>query len=144
MSWATCYAGSNNIHFNSPPIMMDGRNYTTWQPGAALNEQIRETNNISSNWDYRTFLQKNAVEIMKENSVSACNNCGPPPSTYTGPQNPTTQSNTPYVFSSTLDHSQPFGYETSDLKNVYLSRHELQSRMMAPALTQYQYLINNN
>jgi hypothetical protein len=39
-----------------------------------------------------------------------------------------------------LDMSQPFGYETSDLKNVYLSRYELQSRMMAPALTQYQYL----
>jgi hypothetical protein len=63
---------------------------------------------------------------------------------YSGPQNPVTQSNTPYVFSSALDSSQPFGYETSDLKNVYLSRHELQSRMMAPALTQYQYLADGS
>ena len=74
MSWATCYAGSNNIHFNSPPIMMDGRNFATWQPGSVVNEQIRENNNITSNWDYRTFLQKNAVNIMKSNSDSACNN----------------------------------------------------------------------
>jgi hypothetical protein len=63
---------------------------------------------------------------------------------YTGPQNPEVQSNTPFVFSSALDNSQPFGYETSDLKNVYLSRHELQSRIMAPALTQYEYLVNGS
>ena len=74
MSWATCYAGSNNIHFNFPPIMMDGRNYATWQPGAVVNEQIRENNHITSNWDYRTFLQKNDVKIMKANSISSCNN----------------------------------------------------------------------
>jgi hypothetical protein len=60
---------------------------------------------------------------------------------YTGAQNPVTQSNTPYVFSSALDSSQPFGYETSDLKNVYLSRYELQSRMMAPSISQSEYLM---
>ena len=27
MSWATCYNSSNNIHFNFPPIMADGRNF---------------------------------------------------------------------------------------------------------------------
>jgi len=140
MSWATCYSGSNNIHFNFPPIMMDGRNYATWQPGAVVNDKIRENNNITSNWDYRTFLQKNAVKIMQANSVSSCNNCGACPVMYTGAQNPVTQSNTPYVFSSALDNSQPFGYETSDLKNVYLSRHELQSRMMAPSISQSEYL----
>lgn len=142
MSWATCYAGSNNIHFNFPPIMMDGRNYATWQPGAVVNEKIRENNNISSNWEYRTFLQKNAVNIMKANSTSACNNCGSCLDQYAGSQNPEIQSNTPFVFSSALDRSQPFGYETSDLKNVYLSRYELQSRIMAPSLTQYEYLTN--
>ena len=81
---------------------------------------------------------------MKANSVTACNNCGASPTMYTGPQNPEVQSNTPFVFSSALDNSQPFGYETSDLKNVYLSRHELQSRIMAPALTQYEYLVNGS
>ncbi len=135
MSWATCYAGSNNIHFNFPPIMSDGRNYATWQPGAVVNEKIRDNNNITSNWDYRNFLQHNATKIIQANSISACNNCGACPPLYTGSQNPDVQSNTPFVFASALDSSQPFGYETSDLKNLYLSRYELQSRMLSPSIS---------
>ncbi len=141
MSWGTCYAGSNNIHFNFPPIMADGRNYATWQPGAVINEKIRENNNIKSNWDYRTFLQNNAVKIMQTNSIAACNNCAACPPVYNGNQNPISQSNVPYVFDSPLDNSQPFGYETSDLKNMYLSRNELQSRMSAPHISQEQLLM---
>jgi hypothetical protein len=49
--------------------------------------------------------------------------------------------NVPFVFASALDSSQPFGYETSDLKNMYLSRNELQSRMSAPHISQAQMLI---
>ena len=140
MSWGTCYAGSNNIHFNFPPIMDDGRNFASWQPGAVINEKIRENNNINSNWDYRSFLQTNATKIIEANSISACNNCGACPPQYVGSQNPMSQSNTPYVFSSPLDNNQPFGYETSDLKNMYLSRYELQSRMISPSISQAQYL----
>ena len=33
MSWGTCFSGSNNIHFDFPPIMSDGRNFSSWQPG---------------------------------------------------------------------------------------------------------------
>ena len=141
MSWGTCYSGSNNIHFNFPPIMADGRNYSTWQPGAVINEKIRENNDIKSNWDYRTFLQNNAVKIMQTNSISACNNCGACPPVYMGSQNPISQSSVPFVFASPLDNSLPFGYETSDLKNMYLSRNELQSRMSAPHISQAQMLI---
>ena len=25
MSWGTCYAGSNNIHFDRPAVMSDGK-----------------------------------------------------------------------------------------------------------------------
>ena len=141
MSWGTCYAGSNNIHFNFPPVMADGRNYATWQPGAVINEKIRENNGIKSNWDYRTFLQNNAVKIMQTNSIAACNNCAACPPVYIGSQNPVSQSSVPFVFESPLDNSQPFGYETSDLKNMYLSRNELQSRMSAPHISQSQMLI---
>jgi hypothetical protein len=78
---------------------------------------------------------------MQSNSVSACNNCGACPPVYIGNQNPVSQSNVPFVFPSTLDNSQPFGYETSDLKNMYLSRNELQSRMSAPHISQSQILM---
>ena len=40
MSWATCYSGSNNINFNFPPIMTDGRNYSSWQPSALVNKKM--------------------------------------------------------------------------------------------------------
>ena len=39
-----------------------------------------------------------------------------------------------------MDKSQPFGYENSNLKNLYLSSQQLQCRMVAPILTQEQYL----
>ena len=42
MSWGTCYSGSNNIYHDFPPIMHDGRNYSSWQPGASLNEHIKK------------------------------------------------------------------------------------------------------
>ena len=129
MSWATCYSGSNNIHFNYPPIMGDGRNFASWQPGAKINQEIRANANITSNWDYRKYLMKNADSIIKINQIESCNNCGCcPPASHNntndqmiGPK----QSNTPYVFQSCTSRDQPFGYENSDLKHLYLSREQL-------------------
>lgn len=136
MSWGTCYSGSNNIHFDFPPIMMDGRNYAKWQPGAVINKQIREENNIKTNWQYRQFLTNNADSIIKSNKLEACDNCCYCPNLKAGEQIP----NTPFLYTSCLDKSQPYGYEDSDLKNLYLSSQQLQSRMVAPILTQEQYL----
>ncbi len=136
MSWGTCYSGSNNIHFDFPPIMMDGRNFTKWQPGATINQQIRNENNIKTNWQYRQFLVNNADSIIKANSLDACDNSCYCPSVSMD----SGSSNTPFLYSSCLDQSQPFGYENSDLKNLYLSRQQLQSRMVAPILTQEEYL----
>ena len=39
-----------------------------------------------------------------------------------------------YLFSSVYDNNRPFGYQNSDLKNVYLSRQQLQARAEAPLL----------
>jgi hypothetical protein len=39
-----------------------------------------------------------------------------------------------------MDKREPFGYTTSDMKDLYLSRNELQSRMVAPDITQAQLL----
>ena len=142
MSWGTCYSGSNNIHFNFPPIMDDGRNYATWQPGAVVNEMIRQKNNITSNSDYRQYLTHNADEVMQANLIGACDSCGFNLNLISNENNNNNGGNypKPFLFSSPWDQSRPFGYESSDLKNLYLSRHELQSRMMAPSLNQEQYL----
>lgn len=136
MSWGTCYAGSNNIHFDFPPIMSDGRNYAKWQPGAAINQQIREENNIKSNWQYRQYLTTHADAIIKSNQLEACDECCYCPALRTGESVP----NTPFLYKSCMEKSQPYGYENSDLKNVYLSSYQLQARMVAPAITQEQLL----
>jgi hypothetical protein len=46
------------------------------------------------------------------------------------------QRNVPFMYSSVMDTREPFGYVQSDLKDVYLSREALQSRMVAPEITQ--------
>ena len=133
MSWATCYSGSNNIHFNFPPIMADGRNFATWQPEAVVNNRIREQENIQSNWQYRQYLTNNAVQIMSYNNMESCYDLGLPSHSITG-KSPS--SNVPHLFSSTHDTNSPgYGYQTSNLKSQYLSREQLQSRMIAPSIT---------
>ena len=132
MSFATCYSGSNNIHFNFPPIMADGRNYASWQPEAVINERIQKQENIQSNWQYRQFLQNNGLKIMKYNSTEACYDLGIDPHTTT---NTTPSSNVPFTYRSSFDTATPgFGYCSSDLKNPYLTREQLNARMIAPSI----------
>jgi hypothetical protein len=139
MSWATCNSGSNNIHFNFPPIMNDGRNFAKWQPGAVINQEIRKENNIQSNSQYRQFLVENADSIISSNQQDACDNCGYCSCIVSGES----ISNTPFLYSSCMDNSQPYGYENSDLKSLYLSSYQLQSRMVSPLITQDELLRQN-
>ena len=132
MSWQTCYSGSNNIDFNFPPIMNDGRNYSSWQPEAVVNERIQQREGIHSNWAYRRYLQTNANTIMNYNTQEACYNLGMDPH-YTTDATPS--SNVPYTFKNTFDSSRPgFGYCNSDLKSPYLSREQLNARLVVPSV----------
>ena len=132
MSWATCYSGSNNIHFAFPPIMNDGRNYSSWTADSTMNNQIKRNANITSNWDYRRHLQTNAHEIMKQNTNAACYTLGINPVTLI---NTETLPSSPFVFKSAQDNQgPPFGYENTDLKNMYLSREQLNARMISPSI----------
>ena len=132
MAWATCYSGSNNIHFNFPPIMNDGRNYASWQPDAVINERIQMQEGIQTNWGYRQYLQKNGLQIMKYNNEESCYELGLNPHVNT---NNTPSSNVPFTFKSTFDTSTPgFGYCNSDLKNPYLSRQQLNARLISPSI----------
>lgn len=138
MNWGNCYSGSNNIHFGFPPMMSDGRNFASWLPGDQINNSIRQDNGIKSNWDYRQYLVKNAEDIMQQNAVEACGSCCSCPPVY-GDDQPTPKG-TPFLYQSCLEETQPYGYETSDMKELYLSEYQLQARMSAPILSQYHYL----
>ena len=141
MSWGVCYSGSNNVHFNFPPIMSDGRNYASWQPDAVINQRIQKQEDIHSNWSYRQYLQKNGLQIMNYNTMEACYDLGLDPHTKT---NRTPSSNVPYVYKNIYDTSSPgFGYCNSDLKSPYLSREQLNSRLVAPIVNPANYQNQN-
>ena len=129
MSWGTCYSGSNNIHFDFPPIMNDGRNYAGYIPEAVINNEIIKKNDIKTNAQYRQFLTNNANDIIYKNQIEACDQCGYNIKQVQGGIN---YNNTPYLYTSPFDKSEPYGYQESDLKNVYLSRQQLQSRKVSP------------
>lgn len=95
----------NNIHYDSPANMADGRTYSNWLPCAVINENIRTRENIKTNWDYRNYLQSNANSIMSLDRRKACEQSG-----CTLVQNEQSTTSTP-----------------SDLKQIYLSRQELQN-----------------
>ena len=129
--WQQCYSGSNNIDFNFPPLMTDGRNYASWQPEAVINERIQQKEGIKSNWQYRQYITENGQDIMKTNTLEYCYTLGLPCHQTT---NATPASNVPFLYKSIFDTSQPgFGYCNSDLKNPYLTREQLQAKMVSPS-----------
>lgn len=136
MSWGTCYSGSNNIHMGFPALMSDGRLYANWESSCESNNALKEKEGIKNNYDYRQYLIKNGSSVMSKNTMAACDNCCACKENF----NKTIRANEKYIFKSCSDKTMPFGYENSDLKNMYLSRQELESRMAAPILTQSQYL----
>jgi hypothetical protein len=137
--WAKNYGSSHNVYFDFPPLMTDGRNFSGWQPGNAVNESIRRAENIKTNWDYRRYLTNNADQIMTINRIDAVNMSGHGHLEVNAYEQEN-QRNVPFMYSSVMDTREPFGYAPSDLKDIYLSREALQSRMVAPEITQEQIL----
>ena len=132
MSWATCYSGSNNIHFNYPALMSDGKQFTNWNTACTTNNALIQQNNIQSNYQYRQYLINHGNQIMAINNKQACDECGF--CQYTQAYTP--QQVGKYLYKSCEDASRPYGYENSDLKNMYVSRQALQSRLTGPLMSQ--------
>jgi len=130
--WEHCYSASNNINYNFPALMSDGRNFAQWQPDALVNERIQRQEGIQSNWSYRQYLQKNGIQVMNYNTQEACYTLGLDPHVSNGK---VPSDNVPYKFNGVFDTSKPgFGYCNSDLKNPYLSREQLNARLVAPSI----------
>ena len=136
---ANNFSSSHNVYFDFPPLMNDGRNFSGWQPGNAVNESIRRSENIKTNWDYRRYLTLNADQVMNLNRIDAVNISGHGSFDVNGYEQDNHR-NVPFMYSTVMDTREPFGYTQSDLKDTYLSREALQSRMVAPEITQEQVL----
>ena len=134
MSWSTCYKGSNNIYSDFPAMMSDGRVHTEHDTACEINNGILKQTGISNNYDYIQYLIRNGLDIMSQNTNSSQANSNV--QSFSG-NNITTNK---YLFKSMSDKKEPFGYETSDLKNLYLTRKELEGKMSAPFVTQEELL----
>ena len=135
MSWGTCYKASNNIHPGFPSLMSEGNYVTDWNAACRMNNNLKDKAGIKDNYQYRQYLIRNADTLIADNQVGACAQCCGNLQNFS--PRPDSQK---YLFTSCSDETVPFGYETSDLKNLYLSSSALQSRLVAPILTQSQLL----
>lgn len=129
---------ANNIYDGYPPLMSDGRTITaSYQPEAVMNEKIIKDNGIESNWQYRKYLTENGNEIMKQNFREASNDVG-----YVKRFNDFSFDTIPYLYKSYDDNAKPFGYQNSDLKELYLSREQLDSHKIAPTVQNSQIFLS--
>lgn len=123
---------TNNVYAGFPPMMNDGRAIVaSYQPNSVYNEQLIESNQIKSNWEYRQYLQKNAIQVMKDNFLEASNDCGYIERYVDYKYN----NGVPLLYKSYVDNRKPMFYEDSDLKEQYLSREQLDAMKMAPTVT---------
>ena len=75
-----CDKTSNNKFFNCPPRMSDGRHFTDYRPSIYVNDLVRYSNNVMSNFEYKQFLIDNATVLMQLNNEythqkNGCNPC---------------------------------------------------------------------
>ena len=123
----------NNYYTIETTSEIQGQTYGLWQPDGATNRKMQLDTGISSNWKYRQYMQQNAKEIMKYNSMQSINSSGNNPYTIL---NTNQVGNTPYLYRSIHDTSSPaFGFtRNSDLKQDYMTKEQMKARMIAPSI----------
>lgn len=104
-----------------------------YQAESVVNTNLQKNNvNMTSNWAYRQYLQKNANDIMKYNTYQ---------SIYSSGNNPYSLSNrveaeqTPFLYSSTHDNRvAKVSHPNTDLRNSYLEKEQFKSKMISPSI----------
>ena len=80
MNMNNCSKVSNNKYFNCPARMDDGRQFTDYRPRDMIHADLMKLANAKTNFQYRNYLENNAMNIIKANFESAylhnsCNEC---------------------------------------------------------------------
>jgi hypothetical protein len=133
---------THNLYKDVPPFMNDGRVLVaSWQQESVTNNNLLKATGMHSNWEFRRYLTQNAKSIIQKDQAESLNDIGYIARYSTAPE----QANTvPYYYKSYLDNTQPFGYQSSDLKQLYLTAEQLNARKMAPVITQTHLAANAN
>ena len=132
---ASAYLGyhTNNQYPSFPPLMADGRSImASYQPEPVMNEYLLKETGVKSNWEYRKYLTHYGKNIMKYNFTQTATDAGYV-KRYTdlNLDNSKKVYSTPYLFKNDTS-APPANYSTSDLKELYLSREQLNARLMNP------------
>lgn len=142
---------TNNRYPHFPPKMQDGRSLiSSWTPESVVDQQFwkehenefRDRAPLNPNWMYRRYLQKTGYETMAKNFLETANDTGFSSSSAAAaayprgqaPVHPSQERNTPFLFNALNDQALPQGYESSDLKSLYMTREQLDSRKYAPVI----------
>jgi len=123
---------THNYFTIEPTPELQGTAYNLWQPNSSTNTKIQTDTKINTNWQYRHYIQKNANDIMKYNTMQSINASGNNPYTLL---NTKPIQNTPYLYNSIYDTSVPaYGFKNSDLKQNYMTKEQIKSRMVSPSI----------
>lgn len=128
MTWGTCYNGSNNIYSNFNSLMSDSRIFTDYSTEYTIENKLRNEMKIGNNTNYRHYLQNNSDKIISNNQLKSCNSCS-----YCQYKDNTELPEKDYIFRENLLKNVNFGYNNSDLKNVYLSREKMNLELNLPS-----------
>jgi hypothetical protein len=123
--WATDYVTNNNATEKFPGIVQDGRTFTLYTQDT---ESFKRNHGIQTNSEYRKYLMDHANELMKLNyRTSILENKTPIL------QQPF-KNGSPYLI---RGHEQPYGYENSFAKEMYLTRQALDDKKRRPMQRTY-------
>ena len=98
------------------------------------------TSKFQSNWEYREYMQKNATNIMKNNTYEAYNNSGNNAFVINYSNKLNNGNNKPYLFKNPSDLNMVDLGKISDLKANYLNNKSLQSRIVTTTIIPGDYL----
>jgi hypothetical protein len=123
---------THNLYKDFPPFMKDGRVIVaSWTQDSVINNNLLASTGLKTNWEFRKYLTQNSKSILENFQAESLNDIGYIARYSSAPE----QHNTvPYTYKSYLDNTKPFGYQTSDLKELYLTSEQLNARKMAPAI----------
>ena len=118
---------TNNRYDGFPPLMNDGRSITAaYRSEPLLHNSILKNIGTVSNAEYRDYMIKNGKSILESDFRNTSTDVG-----YTERPIDQLQGTTPRVYNTIMDTPR---LPPSDLKQIYLSREQLESRRMAPSL----------
>jgi len=128
---------SNNRYDGFPPIMNDGRSIiASNRSEALLHNSILKQYGTINHAQYRAYMIKNAKQIMETDFRTASTDAGYPEGQRFADKIVNSDIKTPHLFKTALDNHTDarLKYNKSDLKDIYLSREQLEARKVAPTL----------